>query len=138
MLAILLAGATDRSSLTFDVFGLSFSPLRSCLLAAVLVYLHGMLVHRHALFGIAATMCLAAAGFGESPATISRNVATVTNSTYRTMWGLVPRTVVGWGFVSIASAYALLGIGLAISLLRPPPVVRVTKPMGVGSEVSST
>jgi hypothetical protein len=118
LLAIAIA-MHQRSGLSFDIDPFTVSPLRLTLLAAILVYVHGLLVHRHPYFGIAGTVCLCAAGLGESPATMSNNVVKVGDKSARAVWRLVPRTLSEWGVVSVATSFVLLGIGLAISLFKP-------------------
>ena len=95
------------------------TPMRLTLIAAALVYLHGLLVHRHPYFGVAGTLCLAAAGLGDSPETIAQNVTSAGDKTSKSLWRLVPSTVTGWGLVSVAASFVLLAIGMVVSLLKP-------------------
>src|SRR5213075_98566 len=66
------------------------TPMRLTLLAAVLVYLHGLLVHRHPYFAVAGAACLTAAGLGESPEAIARNITSAGDKTGKALWRLVP------------------------------------------------
>jgi hypothetical protein len=117
--AILLAGPEHRA-LLFFVGDAMMTPMRLALLAAFFVYLHGLLLHRHAYFAIAGAMCLGAAGLGESPTSMAVNVTVASRTTTNTIWGFIPRTVMGWGIVSVAASFVLLGFGLLVSLLKKP------------------
>ncbi|HEY7086443.1 MAG TPA: hypothetical protein VH518_00060 [Tepidisphaeraceae bacterium] len=118
VVAILLAMPLPQG-LGFDVSGTPMSPLRVTLLASVLVYVHGMLLHRHPYFGIAGTMCFLTAGLGHSPEAMTNNAVTIGDRGVRSVWKLVPRTVAQWGLVSVACSFLLLGAGMVVSLLRP-------------------
>ncbi|WP_428940243.1 hypothetical protein [Fontivita pretiosa] len=119
-LAIILA-TEHTSSLLFAIQDVPISPLRLTLLAAALVYLHGLLIHRHVYFGIAASMCLAAAGLGHSPARIIETIVATADRTGRGVGELLPRSLKNWGILSVVASFALLAIGTAVSLLRPRP-----------------
>jgi hypothetical protein len=116
VMAILLAVPLLGKS-NFTVVNSPLSPLRLTLLASVLVYLHGMLLHRHPYFGIAGALCLCFAGLGESPEAMKANTITIGDKSISTVWMLVPRTVAQWGLVSVISSFLLLGAGMAVSLL---------------------
>lgn len=111
ILAIALAAASPTPSLEFLVAGITINPLRLTGLGAVIVFVHGLIIHRHPYFGIAGMLCLGGAGAGESPRAILDNI-----------WRLIPRTIHGWGAVSVAFSFVLLGIGWMLSLSRPVPV----------------
>lgn len=116
--AIALA-VPERSRLNFELAGLALTPLRLTLIGATIVYLHGLLIHRHPYFGFGAGLCLGAAGLGPSPQTMSENAHELLMTAARRLWRLVPRTVSQWGLVSVAASFVLLALGLTVSLLRP-------------------
>jgi hypothetical protein len=117
-LAIAMA-APDVRSLLFWMDQTAVTPLRLTLLAAVLVYFHGLLVHRHPYFGIGAASCLGAAALGDNPAAMASNAVSIGDKSISSIWRLVPRTLTQWGLVSVAASFVLLGLGLIVSLLRP-------------------
>jgi hypothetical protein len=117
VLAILLASSNPMALVLFTD-NLVLSPMRLVLLAATVVYLHGLLVHHHPYFGVAGALCVGASVLGDSPATMTSNVTTISRTATSTVWRLMPRTVGQWGIVSIVSSYVLLGIGLLLSLFR--------------------
>jgi hypothetical protein len=119
LVAIALA-VPSRSALSFEIDQTVMTPLRLTLLASVLVYIHGLLLHRHPYFGMAGTMCLCAAGLGENPATMTRSLAQIGDKGASTFWRLVPRTLAQWGIVSVVASFVLLVAGVVVSLLRPP------------------
>jgi hypothetical protein len=118
LLAIVLA-IPHRSSLVFEFLGWDLTPLRMTLLACVLVYIHGVLLHRHPYFGVAGTICLCAAGLGHNPATMTHNVVTIGDRSASALWKLVPRTLAQWGLVSVGASFVLLVLGMLVSLRRP-------------------
>jgi hypothetical protein len=124
LLAIALA-MPSRSGLSFEIDQTIMTPLRLTLLASVLVYIHGLLLHRHPYFGMAGTICLCAAGLGESPAAMTQNVVRAGDKGVSAVWKLVPRTLAQWGAVSVVTSFVLLGAGMIVSLIRPSrPQVR--------------
>jgi hypothetical protein len=118
VLAIVLA-SEYLPKLNFDMNGIAMTPLRLVLFGAAAVYLHGLLVHRHPYFAIAGLCCVGAGGFGETPENIGRNVASVSQSTAKGAWNLIPSTRDAWGIVSVAASFVLLALGMVISLLKP-------------------
>jgi hypothetical protein len=120
VLAILLA-SEYLPKLNFAVSGIPITPLRLVLFGAAAVYLHGLLVHRHPYFAIAGLCCVSAGGFGETPENIGRNVASISQSTAKGAWSLIPTTRDAWGIVSVAASFVLLALGMVISLIKPAP-----------------
>jgi hypothetical protein len=108
-----------RSEMGLDFDQVTVSPLRLTLVAAMLVYIHGLMVHRHPYFGVAGTLCLCFAGLGETPAAMSGNVVKAGDRSLHAASKLVPRTLAQWGVISVVSSFVLLGIGVAISLFKP-------------------
>jgi hypothetical protein len=49
-----------------------------------------------------------------------RQIMAIIDATARFLSAALPSTRVGWGIVGIATSFALLGIGLMISLRKPP------------------
>lgn len=117
--AVALSAIKFPPELTYaGTFGVTISPLRVALFAAMLVYLDGMWLHRSALFGVGAAMCAGALGMGHSVTTINGNSTEVAQRSVSLMERLIPKTLSEWGMVSIGAAFVLLALGAAISLMR--------------------
>jgi len=108
------------SALMFPLFGSSvwMSPLRLVCLAAVIVYVHGLITYRHALFAIATASCLTAAGLGVSAPAIGQSLVGGWSVAVDITRRLVPRTSTHWGIVSVVAAFVLLILGAIISVLK--------------------
>jgi hypothetical protein len=102
-------------------FGLS--PLRITLLAAMLVYGHGFVLYRHALFAWAACLCFGWAGIGMSIDEMLSNVSLASKKTYSASQKLWPRTMTHWGIISVSMSFVLLAIGALVSLRKKPQEV---------------
>ena len=98
--------------------GFGISPLRATLVAAAMVYLDGLWLHRHAYFAWGAGLCLACAGMGHSVGTINDNSLHLAKSSTGLLVRMIPRTLFAWGFVSVIAAFVLLAIGAAVSVFR--------------------
>ena len=98
--------------------GVGISPLRMALVASALVYLDGLWLHRQAQFAWGAGLCLALSGMGHSVGSINDNSLHMAKSSANAFDRLIPKTLFGWGFVSVVAAFLLLAIGAAISVLR--------------------
>jgi hypothetical protein len=98
--------------------GATITPLRLALLGATVVYMHGLWLHRHPYFAAAGLLCLGSASLGDSPESMSQNVNNLAQRGASTMWRFVPTTAMAWGLVSVVASFVLLGLGVALSLLR--------------------
>jgi hypothetical protein len=94
------------------------SPMRLTALAAMLVYVHGLLVHRRAIFAFAIFACLAMVGFGTSVQEIETNLHAMGQQIYALTRRMTPTTQTDWGVLSLVAAFGLLVIGAAISLSK--------------------
>jgi hypothetical protein len=110
------------SALVFSVTHVGFSPLRLAMLATMLVYLHGFVLHRHFIFAWAACALLGAAGIGMSVRQILDSLSLYGGQSFDTLKKLWPRTMTHWGFVSLAASFALLILGAMVSLRKPMQV----------------
>lgn len=119
MLAILVS-LLHSYRLEFPLGGVPMTPLRLTLLAAAGVYFHGLLVHRHAYFAMAGSMCLMTAGIGHSPGAMVENTVSRGDRLLEWIWKLVPRTLTQWGIISVIASFILLALGLLLSLLKLP------------------
>jgi hypothetical protein len=116
--AIGLAALKFPKSMIFDIAGVSLSPLRIVLLAAMVVYLDGLWLFRMPHFAIAAMFCLATSGLGHNVATMNENSLAVSRWWVSSMKKLVPTTVRQWGIASVMASFVLLGMGAVVSLWR--------------------
>jgi hypothetical protein len=98
--------------------GFGITPLRLTLVASALVYLDGLWLHRHAYFACGAAICLTFATMGHSVATINDNSLQMAKSSANAFDRMIPRTLFGWGFVSVIAAFVLLAMGAVISVTR--------------------
>ncbi|MGB7161243.1 MAG: hypothetical protein WBD40_24505 [Tepidisphaeraceae bacterium] len=119
--AISLAGKVPGAPLTFEFLGATYSPLRLALLGAVIVYVDGWFLHRHAYFIAGAILCLSGAGLGSSVRDMNRNTRDFVRYWLDGIGNLVPKTASQWGVVSIVGAFVLLGMGAAVSFLKGTP-----------------
>lgn len=121
-LAVLLSiGFPD--TLTHVMTGPDWSPFRLVLLAAGLVYLDGYWFHRHSVFAVGMAACTLGFGMGPSVSDIGTNATAASERTEGWLDRLIPRTPQGWGVLSVVASFLLLGIGFAVSLLKPAHVV---------------
>jgi hypothetical protein len=117
-LAIALSAIRFPNELVWQPIGLGVSPLRIALVAAALVYLDGLLLHRLPSFAWAAGACLSFATLGHSVPTINNNSVELAKSSASTVNRLIPRTLFAWGMLSTAASFVLLGLGAIVSMLR--------------------
>ena len=119
--AIAFPSKWQSPDLTFDVLGLTFSPLRLTLLGAAAVYADGFVLHRHVYFLIGAIGCFLASGLGPSVKEMNRNTASFFEYWLESIGKLIPRTASAWGVVSVIGAFVLLAMGAGLSLLKETP-----------------
>lgn len=119
LLPILAAALCVRTpiDMSFDVAGVTISPLRLTLLAAVLIYVHGLIRHRDPLFGIALIGGTLLAGAGATTRAIGMTATDVMHMIGDIVRRMIPRTLAQWGWIAVVSAFALM-IGGALSSLR--------------------
>lgn len=108
------------SALMFPLFGSSIemSPLRLVFLAAVIVYVHGLLAYRHAYFAVATAACFAAAGLGVSLPAIWQSVQSGWSAGVDVGRRLIPRTSTHWGVLSVVASFVLLVLGAITSVMK--------------------
>jgi len=97
---------------------MTVTPLRLALAGAMLVYLHGLWLHRHAWFALGAFACLGGLGLGPSVDVMHQNVNTGWNTTTDWARKLTPRTSTHWGVISMVFAFVLLIVGAIASVLK--------------------
>jgi hypothetical protein len=116
---VLSAISLPREMIVFAFDGrVALSPLRAALLASMLVYLDGLWLHRHVLFGFAAAACGGGLFMGHSVSTINQNSVDMAQRSADALNRLVPRTLYDWGIVSIGAAFVLLALGAMVSFSR--------------------
>ena len=119
----ILGAMPTPGQLVFVFGGATFTPMRLTLIAAALVYAHGLWMHRHVYFAWAGGMCLVLAGLGETPGAIAQNTQYLVRDLAMRGARLIPRTRTHWGITAVAASFVLLIIGAAVSLLRSRQVV---------------
>jgi hypothetical protein len=107
--------------LTFELLGVTFSPLRLTLIGASAVYVDGFILHRHLYFLAGAILCLFSSGLGPSVKEMNRNTINFFEYWLESLGKLVPRTASAWGVVSVVGAFVLLAMGAGLSLLKGAP-----------------
>lgn len=138
-LALLLSMGRTGDAMTFDLgsfFGasaaLEVTPFRLAFAGATLAYAYGWWRWRTVPFAVlsAGTAAVASAAVASSVAgTTPRDVLVGLAESTSVAWlavrslarRLTPTTTAGWGGVSVAASFALLAVGLAVSLRRPRP-----------------
>ncbi len=94
------------------------TPLRLALLGASLVYLHGLARFRETTFAWLSGTCLLLAALGSSVAGMIENVMIFNRTVMTHTREFVPRRAVNWGVVSVVLAFALLVVGMALSMKK--------------------
>ncbi|HEV7299794.1 MAG TPA: hypothetical protein VGN72_10545 [Tepidisphaeraceae bacterium] len=120
VLAIILSAATIKSGAGGWIDLNRFSPLHFATVSAGLVYLwHAWEFRRPVL---AAMVCGAATLYllKRLPRDVWRALEQFVLDVINVAAGLLPRTAMQWGLVTLFGAFALLGVGLAVSLKKPP------------------
>jgi len=105
--------------------GIDASPLRTALIVASVVYLEGLWQFRQAWFGVASSLCIAAATMGHTVGSINDNSLRVAQTGASAFDRLIPKTLSEWGMYSIGLSFVLLAIGALISLNRRPAIEEV-------------
>ena len=121
ILAIFFALQSPHS-LSFDASHIPITPMRLTLLASGLVYFHGLFVHRRVRFIVAGTGCFTTLFLGSNPSDINENMTSAGEMTWNLFGRLLPSSTLVWGIISVSAAFVLLGIGTALSLLKPPKI----------------
>jgi hypothetical protein len=119
--AIAFPAKWHSPDLTFQLLGLTFSPLRLTLLGAAAVYADGFVLHRHVYFLIGAIGCFLASGLGPNVKEMNRNTVSFFEYWLESIGKLIPRTASAWGVVSVIGAFVLLAMGAGLSLLKGTP-----------------
>jgi hypothetical protein len=116
---------TAPTALRFVLNGVPISPLRIVFAGATLVYIQGYAFHRHIYFAWAASLCLMLGLLGATWLAIVNNVYWFARLVREWWWRMIPKTTEEWGVVAVASSFALLLLGAAVSLLKsatPQPI----------------
>ncbi len=119
--AIAFPAKWPAPQLTFELLGVTFSPLRLTLLGASAVYLDGYVLHRHVYFIAGSILCFLGSGLGSSVRDMNRNTLDFTRYWLEGLGKLIPRSASAWGVVSVVGAFVLLAMGAGLSLLKGPP-----------------
>lgn len=104
-----------------------YAPIRLAMVAAALVYLWHAWEYRRPLLatGVAAVTALWAVS--RIPEASWRSMIQTIVAVADWCLSMLPHTILEWGLVTLGSAFGLLGIGLAVSLRRPPTVETVLR-----------
>ena len=121
--AVALSAIKFPTTLIFPAGPIDISPLRMTSLVAALVYLDGLWQFRHAYFAWAGGICTMLACMGHSVPTITNNSVHMAKQGGTALDSMIPKTLAGWGMVSIGLSFVLLAIGAVISLRRQHSVV---------------
>jgi hypothetical protein len=112
---------TYQHDLTGRAIGISVSPLRLILIGSSILSMWLAVRHRSLIAAQGSVGCLALAGMGTNVMEIDLQGMHLLRSLIDFARRLVPETAAQWGCVAIVSAFALLGIGAAVSLKAAPP-----------------
>ena len=134
--AVALSAIRFPAEMIFPIGGTDFSPLRMALGVGAIVYLDGLLLHRHFHFAVGAAAFLAAAGMGPNVASINDNSVQMARSGGEGLRRLIPSTLRQWGIVSIGASFVLLALGALISLMRRPQPIVATEQAVDSSDVT--
>jgi hypothetical protein len=104
--------------LAFRATGFELGPLRLILLGSALAYLHGLWLYRQIGFAWMSAGCLGAAALGSSVAVMVQNLVIINRAAADWIDAMTPRRPVHWGLLSVMSSFALLVIGLLLSLMK--------------------
>ena len=99
------------------------SPLRLALIAAAAFGIYAFARHYRYAFLLTSAACVTTAILGPTLSAINQALIHLGHMTYTLAWRSVPRTTLQWGCAAVAGAFALLGLGAALSRhkLTPPP-----------------
>jgi hypothetical protein len=95
------------------------SPLRLCLLASAAMMTWLASQHAWMLAVQVATACAALAMLGANWAEMIANATRLVRWTLRLLRRAIPETPLQWGYLAIAMAFVLLGVGAIVSLRKP-------------------
>jgi hypothetical protein len=112
-----------RTQLTAHAGPFWFSPLRLSLIASAALMTWLAVDQRSLLAAQAAAVCGALATLGSQPPEMVANSTHVVKWSGHTLWRAVPQTPLQWGYLAIAMAFILLGIGALGSLRKPPTAI---------------
>jgi hypothetical protein len=111
--------AMQASSSLFSYVGpIALTPMRFAFLGAMLVYLHGLWLHRHVYFGLAVGACFAAIGLGGSPELALHNLEAIWNWQAAVVDRSRPRSATDWGVLSVIASFVLLLMGAGVSVFK--------------------
>ncbi len=99
-----------------ELVGTWLAPMRLAFIGCLLVYLHGLWLHRHLYFGVACTLCLSCIAMGPTPGVAREHVMFAWNWHVDLLKRLIPRTGGDWGVLSVIASFLLLVAGAVVSV----------------------
>jgi hypothetical protein len=114
--AVVLASRGPASLITLPYI----TPLRLTALAAAVVNVHGLMVTRHLLFALTLGGLCVGAIFGPLWPIVTGGYRWIAELLTRLGRRLTPRTNAEWGMVAVGISFALLLLGMVISLWKRP------------------
>jgi hypothetical protein len=111
----------NQAELSGRLFGIAVSPLRLSLIGSGATLMYLAILHRSIAAVVALSVCAILAVMGVTVDQIEEQCMDAVRWVGTTLMRLVPDTILQWGYVAIASAFLLLGIGAVVSLHRSGP-----------------
>ncbi len=110
-----------QHELSARVFGFAVSPIRVACIGAGLVLMFVAVRQQSVVAGAAVSVGMMLAGLGTNPTEIAASLRRIVHFWQSALLRLIPETVLAWGYVTIAAAFVLLGVGAAVSLNNRSP-----------------